>query len=298
MTVRFRTLQGLQYHVGNAIVTTDQPAANRDWIAQVDALLSAWDRCIGELCALAAARDAVVVVASPCGAAPFRGRISLGELLTRAGLLHLRQGSAATGYRVSRCFWKVRRRWSGGARPVSAVLPVDWRHSLAVSFHGLSAALVYLNTPERFGPGAPVSRGMRAEAAEMTVAALSEARHPLTGERLFSEVFRTDRRYGDAARRHGWPEVIGAPAPGFQVRHRTDRKGRLVRGDRRRTGMAGGAGLLVVSAAGVTCEPRDDFPPEGIAPTVARLLDLPESETALAAEDRADEMSKLPIATP
>ncbi|MBN1589946.1 MAG: alkaline phosphatase family protein [Pirellulales bacterium] len=281
MTIRLRTLQGLQHHLGNALPAGDRPGANLQWIDVVAEVLRAWDQCLAELSRLARHRGAALVVASSCGVVPYRGRITLCELLQRAGLLRLRRGVGALPYHVSRLRWKARRslgRRAGSARPLAVVLPIDWRRTSVVTLHGQSAAMVYLNTRERFGTRVLRTASAEDRAAEAALNALIEARHPTTNERLFVDAFRTDARFGPAALRHGWPEVIGIPAAGFQTRHRTDRKGRLVRDGWRQTGTSGGAGLLLVDSPGIAAGRHEAIPLEEVAHVVLDLLNSPKAE--------------------
>ena len=89
------------------------------------------------------------------------------------------------------------------------------------------------------------------------LAALVDARHPLSGERLFSEAFSTDERFGIDPLEKRWPEVIGIPAPGYQVRQRFDRARQLVRPDPAVAAARTGVGFFCWQAPGVSAGEYD-----------------------------------------
>lgn len=277
LTVRVRTLGGLQRRLTSALPSGDRPGANPRWVAVVERLMQSLDACLGRLVETARRREAAVVVASPSGAVPLRGRITLSELFLRAGLLQLCRGPAALGYHAGRLGERARQWFASGAdaaRSARAVVPIDWRRTSVVALHGHSAALVYLNTPERFGSRQLATASARDHAARAAVEALAAAREPTTGEPLFVDAFCAEDRYGTSAQRHGWPEVIGIPATGFTTRHRPDRQGRLVRPTRGQTTTAGGPGLLVINSPWTPPGEHHTCSLEEAAPLIAELLGL------------------------
>ncbi|MBN2216631.1 MAG: alkaline phosphatase family protein [Pirellulales bacterium] len=277
LTVRVRTLAGLQCHLASALPSGDRPGANPRWVAAVERLMQSVDACLGQLVETAHRRKAAVVVASPSGVVPLRGRITLSELFLRAGLLQLCRGPASLGYHAGRLGERARRWFASGdgaARSARSVVPVDWRRTSVVAIHGHSAALVYLNTPERFGGHVLATASARDRAARAAVEALSAARDPTTGEPLFIDAFCTEDRYGTSIRRHGWPEVIGIPATGFTTRHRPDRQERLVRPTRGQTTTTGGPGLLVIDSPWISPGEHRACSLEEAAPLIAELLGL------------------------
>jgi predicted AlkP superfamily phosphohydrolase/phosphomutase len=280
LSVRFGLLDPLLHRLWSTLGLGDAPGANRRWVAKAREAFGALDLGLGRLGELAAARDAALVLVSPFGFVPFREKITVNELLCRRGLLHLVGGTGRIGYRVRRLAWRARRAvlGDGACRPVRAWLPIDWRRSRAVSLHGQGAALVYLNTPERFGIRSLATPRQHDQAAADAMAALSEARHPASGEPLFEDVYRTADRYACAPFFAGLPEIVGIPSPGFLVRHRPDRNGHLLRTDPSLAATRSSEGTLILHGPGIA--PCSDFAADlaDVAPTILRLLGLPPGE--------------------
>lgn len=280
LQVRFTPLARLLCRLWN-LLGIGPAGGNPRWIAKTRETLRTLDDCLGQLLEIALRRDAAVIVVSPQGYRPFRERITLPELLRRRGLLLVAGATARIGYRISRLSSKAGRRlpwapWRAG-EPIRGLLPVDWRRSAAVSLHGRSAALAYLNTPRRFGGRVlPTARSAEQAAAEV-LAALREARHPVTQEPLFREAWCVADRSGLDPVERCWPEVIAVPAAGFLIRHRLDRKRRLLRDDPSLLAVPGGEGLLMVCAPGVRVGQPCTAELDDVAPTVLHLLGLPPS---------------------
>lgn len=300
LQVRFAAPDWLLHHLWHLLGIGDSPGGKRKWVAKTRQAFRTWDDCLGELLALAGRRGAAVVLVSAYGFGPFREKITLSELLRRRDLLLTARGAAKVGYRMSRLAWRVRRwlepkatgiflrasRPLGGAgrdgkrlpspcsQPVGSLLPIDWRRTRAVTLHGRSAALVYLNTPERFGTRVLVTARQREQAAAETTAALSEARHPVTGERLFVEVYLTEARFGGDPLDRYWPEVVAIPAAGFHTRHRPDRNRHLLRTAGSLAAARTGGGSLMLHAPGVAPGPPCSARLIDVAPTILDLLGL------------------------
>jgi hypothetical protein len=79
------------------------------------------------------------------------------------------------------------------------------------------------------------------------MAALIEARHPETHERLFDEVFLPRERFGIDPLDWQWPEVVAIPAAGFHVHHRLGRD-RLLEEDPMMQGTHRREGILMIDA--------------------------------------------------
>jgi predicted AlkP superfamily phosphohydrolase/phosphomutase len=276
LRIRLETLAAVQYFLGN-LLGVGEGGGNGKWTTKTREILQGLDGCLGRLIELADRRGAALLVVSPQGCVPFRERIAMGELLLRRDLLRVSEGPAALGYHLGRLAWRTWRRLPGvstASRPAGVVLPVDWRRTRAVALHGQSAALVYLNTPERFGARVLASEASREMAALEVTAALADARHPVTEEPLFVDVFALAERFGVDPLARNLPDVIGVPAAGFHTRHRLDRKRRLVRGDRGLTCTPGGPGLMMVRSPGVVLGQCRTVDATEVLPVVWNLLDV------------------------
>ncbi len=270
LRVRFSAVDGLLHRLWHLLELDDQPSGNRRWVAKAREAFGTLDQCLGELIELAQSREAALVVVSSYGFVPFREKITLFELLRRGDLLRECSGFGKLGYRARRMAWKVQRRLGGQGVPVGSLLPIDWRRSRALTLHGHSAAMVYLNTPERFGTRVLRTAGQREQTLADVAGALREASHPVTDELLFDDVFLTAERFDADPIERCWPEVIGVPRGGYLVRHRPDGKGQLLRADPTLSATRGGEGLLMVCAPGL--KQLGPITAEGIRPLVLGLL--------------------------
>lgn len=286
LRVRFSAVDGLLHRLWHLLELDNRPGGNRRWVAKAREAFRTLDQCLGQLIELGQSREAALVVVSPYGFVPFREKITLFELLRRSDLLRECSGFGKLGYRAGRMAWKVQRRLGRHGVPVGSLLPIDWRRSRALTLHGHSAALVYLNTPERFGTRVLRTAGQREQALADVSGALREASHPITAQRLFDDVFLTAERFDDDPLQRCWPEVIGVPREGYLVRHRPDGKGQLLRADSSLSATRGGEGLLMVCAPGL--KQLGHITAEGIRPLVLGLLgDSPiASSESLLGDDR------------
>lgn len=284
MIVQFQTLDSLQHRLWHLLDVPGSPEPAPQSSREVDRAMRALDDCIGQLLELALRRRAAVVVVSDHGFGPFREKIVLPELLRRRGLLVPAFWHTRLRYRAGRVALKLRKRrhrrrrpgssTASLARPLDGRLPVDWRRSVAVAAHGDIAALVYLNTRERFGNGPVVTSGQYEQTAADAIAALAEATHPVTGERLFVDAYSTAARLGDDPIARHWPDVVGIPADGFHVRHRFNRQGRLIDADPSLTGTHRLQGVLMINAPGVILDAHNPAEIKDVAPSVLNLLGL------------------------
>jgi predicted AlkP superfamily phosphohydrolase/phosphomutase len=283
MFVQFQALDALQHrawHLLGLDECADVPAAS---VAKVHEAFRSLDQTIGELAELADRRCAGLVVVSDHGFGPFRGKISLPELLARRGLLARSKFAHRVGHRLSRAGfrarkWLWRRRRPGAstaalARPLEMLSPIDWRSSRAVALHGDLAGLVYLNTPARFGRGPLTTSRLEEETLAETLAALREARHPETAEPLFVDVYAVRERLGIDPLEHQWPELLAIPADGFQTRTRLEDGGELVIGDAQLTGTHRLQGVLTLPRGTHDGLPRQ-AEMRDVAPTLLALLGL------------------------
>jgi predicted AlkP superfamily phosphohydrolase/phosphomutase len=303
LTLRIDLLDGLANRVWNLLGVDPAGGGPRPWVEQAQQAFVTLDRALGNLFRLAERRQAAVMLVSPYGQAPLEEKISLPEILRRRDLLQTGTSTWQALHRLGRTIdkfcrwpWTGMRRARGGfpqATPVPTVLrfrkvaPFDWRRSRALCFHGEMAAMVYLNTRERFGERLLSTRRQRDQAATEALWALQEAVHPITGQRLFDEAFLTEERYGDDPLARLWPDIVAIPAIGFQSRPAPDRGGRLLRTDpvNMTTHRPGGMWMAAFPGA----EPARQYTADlvDVAPTVLRLLGLrrPRSMTGRPVEE-------------
>ena len=276
LEVRFAVLDSLLHRLWHMLGIGRGSGGSRQWVAKTREAFRTLDDCLGELLELAGRRRAAVVLVSPYGFGPFREKITLSELLRRRDLLEAARGTARLGYRLSCLAWKARQKLASMplCQPVSGLLAADLRRTRAVTLHGHSAALVYLNTPQRFGTGVLSSGRQREQAIAELLAAFGEARHPVTDEPLFEEVYLTAARFDCNPFARFWPELVAIPAAGFYTRHRLARNRHLMRTDCSLTAARTGEGLLMVHAPQVVLGEPCTAELADVAPTVLALLGL------------------------
>ncbi len=283
MIVQFQHLDGLQHRTWHLLGPPIADGAEPAWCAQVHQAYRALDECLGRLLEMAEKRRAAVLVLSDHGFGPFEGQIVMPELLARCGLL-VRPSSWRRAQQAGvRAAWRLRkfvhRHVAGGstahlARPVSAVLNVDWQRSAAVTLHGNLAALVYLNTPERFGTRALCTPRLREQARQDVLGALAAICHPDTGQRLFVEILEPRADDGAEMTRTELPDVVAIPAPGYHTRHKMDARGGLIRQEPMLAGTHRREGMLACKAPGISNGSIHLADLRDIAPTILRLLGL------------------------
>lgn len=303
LTLRIDVLDALAHRVWNLLGIDPTGGGPRPWVEQAQRAFLALDRALGDLFRLAERRQAAVMLVSPYGQTPLEEKISPTEILRRRDLLCFGSSTVQMLHRLGRAvdrFWRwprggVRRARGGfpQATPVPTVLrcrkvaPFDWRRSRALCFHGEMAALIYLNTPERFGERLLATRRQRDQAATEALWALQEAEHPITGKRLFAEAFLTAERYGDDPLVRLWPDIVAIPADGFQARPALERNGRLLRTDPANLTTHRPGGMWMAAFPGA--QPARVYTADlvDVAPTVLRLLGLrrPRSMTGRPADE-------------
>lgn len=285
LVVQFQTLDSLQHRAWDLLGIDPRREAPESWTREVHQAFRTLDDCLGELCELATQRQAALVVVSDHGFGDFRGRISLPRLLESRGLLVPASRTAGWSYRLARTRWKVQKWWHEYAgpgtssaawdRPLEIMLPVDRQRSVAVVLHGNLGALVYLNTPERFGAGPVTSPRLYEQALAEVTAALAEARDPATDERLFTQVESVAERWQLDPLECRWPDLVAWPAPGYHTRTKVDRQREIVRPDPQMAGTHRRDGVLLVNAPGVQLGRNYRAHITDVAPTVLDLLEVP-----------------------
>lgn len=286
--VQFQALDNLQHRAWH-LLGLDGGARTGAWARTTHEALRTLDCCVGRLLELADQRGAAVMLCSDHGFGRFRGKISLPHLLERRGLVRPGEGRARLEYRAARCLWKLGR-WAAwhrgshaarGSRPLQALAPIDWRRSRVVAAHGNLAALLYLNSTDRFGGGPLRTASHRDQTIADALAALGEARHPLTGEPLFVDAWSMAQRFDVDPVAAGIPDVVGIPADGFHTRHKFGPSGQLVLDDPDLTGTHRRAGVWIVAGRGIGPRTRRTAQLRDVAPTALDMLGLaiPDSMT-------------------
>lgn len=280
MLVRLTQLGALAYRAWNLLDLPHAGGGPPEWKPSVGRLLLHIDAAVGQLSDLAARRRAAVVLVGPTGACPFQGTVNICRQLAQRGLLHAARGAARWRYRQGRLLHKIARSVLGsrGPRPLAArlgtALPVDWRRSAAVSFNGLHAGLVYLNTPARFGRGPLSTPRLREQALAEVLAALAEARDPESQQALFPLVYETSRGGGIDPLQRQWPDVVAVPAAGYHLVHRLDGAPRLVGAQPEILATRSGQSLLAISGPSVAGGATYTAALCDVAPTIMALLGL------------------------
>jgi predicted AlkP superfamily phosphohydrolase/phosphomutase len=288
MIVQFQHLDGLQHRTWHLLGPPISEGADPAWCREVRRAYRALDDCLGKLLELADARRAAVIVLSDHGFGPFVGQIVMPELLRRGGLLAYPNTWGRVGQAGARAVWRLRKflyRHVAGAstahlaRPVSAVLNVDWRRTAALTLHGNLAALVYLNTPERFGTRALSTPRVREQALCDVLGVLADARHPETGQRLFVQFLSPQAHARSESACLELPEVAAIPAPGFHTRHKGSPSIGWIRAEPMLTGTHRREGILACKAPGVAGGAFHAAELRDVAPTILWLLGIPAPNT-------------------
>jgi predicted AlkP superfamily phosphohydrolase/phosphomutase len=225
VALKSTVLDSLFLRLQNMLGVDTDGGARINWIAESQKVFRTLDEQIGNLAAIAAKNNTPLAIFSPYSFVSAGEKIAVNELLRRKKLLEPAEGLARCHYDAVSFFEKQKKKLKLVPRheyALAGLLPIDWRRTRAVCLHGEDAAFVYLNTPERFGTKTLSTSAPRAEAEAEAIAALAEARHPWNGDQLFEEVFSTAERFGIDPLEKGWPEVIGIPTVGYQVRPRMD----------------------------------------------------------------------------
>jgi predicted AlkP superfamily phosphohydrolase/phosphomutase len=282
MVVQLQVLDSLQHRCWQWLDPRKGCTAEL-WMSKAHQALRALDDCLGELMEMAARRGAAVVAVSDHGFGPFRGKITLADILSRAGLLRWPGGTAAAGYYLRHGAWRLRkflyRRLKPGAstaqltRPLDTLLPIDWQRSAALALHGNLGGLIYLNTQERFG-GPLKTSPQREQALADVIHAFQTATHPETGEPLFVEVFGTAERFDIDPIQKLWPDVLAIPAAGFHTRHKFDARPQLVRSDPAMAATHRLEGVLLLHAPHIAAGHYRAAELRDVAPTILQMLGL------------------------
>lgn len=288
MIVQFQHLDGLQHRAWHLLGPPIAEGAEPAWSAQVRRAYRTLDECLGRLLMMASKRRAAVLVISDHGFGPFEGQIVMPELFARCGLIVRPSAWRRAQQAGVRAAWRLRkfvhRRLAGRStaqlpRPASAALNVDWQRTAALTLHGNLAALVYLNTPERFGTRALCTPRLREQARQDVLGALAAVCHPDTGQQLFVEILEPQAGIAPDTLRSELPDVVAIPASGYHTRHKLDARGSLIRHEPMLAGTHRRDGMLVCKAPGVTTGSFHLADLRDVAPTILRLLGLHQPAT-------------------
>lgn len=282
LVVQFQTLDSLQHRCWHLLGIDSAAEAPEPWVRRVRDAYRTLDDCLGELCELATQRQAAVMVVSDHGFGPFLGRISVPRLLEDQKLMTPASTAAGLGYRLARTRWKLEKWWhrqtSPGrsvsllGRPLEILLPVDRRRSAAVVLHGHLGALIYLNTPQRFGGGPLINPRLCAQALADLQGTLLNARDPATGVPLFTAAEIVAERWQIDPLEYCWPDLVAWPTPGYHTRTKFDREPGIVREDRQMSGTHRSQGVLLVNAPGVQLGRDYHAHIADVAPTALGIL--------------------------
>jgi predicted AlkP superfamily phosphohydrolase/phosphomutase len=245
--LKLTVFDSLVLRLGHLLVIGDDVGGRRDWIAKIDQLLRTLDEQLASLFEAAAQRGFALAVGSPYRFVPFRGKILVNELLRRKGLLLLAGGWTRWRYEHARFLERQQKQFGlrdRGEYLLTGLLPIDWHCTRAVSLHGENAAFVHLVTPERFAAGPITTPAEREETTAEVLAMLAGAKQPISDEPLFQDVFSTAERFGIDPVEKRWPEIIGVPTAGYQIRQRFAGSRQLVRPDPSVAAARAGGGFL------------------------------------------------------
>jgi predicted AlkP superfamily phosphohydrolase/phosphomutase len=226
-----------------------------------------------------------VMVASDHGFGPCLGRVHVNRILLDAGIARLPGVAGQTWRRLKQArehfrLWGAKRddplaRTSSFDASVTAQFPFDWKRTLAFAPHQDTAAMIYLNSTAR-RPGAPLSTPRDLDdAREATVAALSEARHPETGQPLFPKIVETAEAYHLDPAREGFPDLIALPDEAYWVRTKLTSGANWVEPDANLPGTHRPEGIIALSTDRVLAGRTLNADIQDVTPTILKLFGLP-----------------------
>ena len=136
--------------------------------------------------------------------------------------------------------------------------------------------MIYLNSPARRA-GAPLTTPRQIDEARAAAsAALAEARHPETGTPLFPQIVATAEAYGVDPAREGYPDLIALPDESYWVRTKLAPGKGWVEADPNLPGTHRPEGVVALAGAGITPGRTLTADLPDVAPTILKLLGLPD----------------------
>jgi predicted AlkP superfamily phosphohydrolase/phosphomutase len=288
LMVQFQNLDPFQHRAWNYLNVDESGVDLPDWNRAARSVLAGLDEAVGLLLEMAEKRSAAVLVVSDHGFGACLGRVHVNRILTDAGVARL-PGLAGRLRRRTRQARENLRLWGEkrsdpGARASSFDLTVqaqfafDWKRTLAFAPHQDTAAMVYLNSASRRA-GAPLQTLRQVDDARHTAAqALSEARHPETGGRLFPQVIDTADSYGLDPAREGYPDLIALPEEHYWVRTKLTPGREWVEADPNLPGTHRPEGIVALAGTGLPAGRTLEADLRDVAPTVLTMFGLPVPE--------------------
>lgn len=288
LMVQFQNLDPFQHRVWKYLNVDETGIDEPAWNRAAESVMTALDRACGMLCELAEKRGAGVMVVSDHGFGPCLGRIDVNRILIDKGVARLPGLAGKLGRRVRQARDRLRLWNAKSADPlarsasfeasIAGRYPLDWKRTLAFAPHQDTAAMIYMNTTSRH----PKLRAAIATAAQLsqamadTMGALSEAKHPETGARLFPKVIDTAREYGVDPEAPGYPDIIALPDEMYWVRTKLEgsRQGRWVLPDPNLPGTHRPEGVVILAAPDLGAGPGLDANLRDACPTALALLGM------------------------
>lgn len=279
MIVQFQELDGLQHRVWESLIPERRGA--RAAVRAVRATMRVLDNCLADLMELAQRCGATVCVVSDHGFGAYRGTVGSNEVLRRAGIVRVRGAWGAVSYGAGRAAsrlrkWLYRRRQPGVStavlgRSLRSQFPLDWKRTLAWSPHGDLGALIYVNTPERFGTGPVQGARQRDEVMARVTHCLTAANEPESDRALFDTVIDVAAQFGRDPVGEGLPDLVAIPSPGIHTR--TKVQGSWIKAARY-TGTHRREGIWALYGPGIRAGVRQTSDIEDMAPTLLALLGI------------------------
>jgi len=285
LLVQFQLLDPFQHRAWRYLnvdeTGIDDPAFN----AAAEAVMAGLDRAIGRLSELAEKRGAGVMIVSDHGFGPCLGRVHVNRVLIDAGVARVPGVAGRLRRRVRQAgehllLWGAKRddpeaRSASFDQSIAAQFPFDWKRTLAFAPHQDTAAMVYLNSAER-RPGAPLATPRQVDDARAAaIAALSEAKHPETGARLFPRVISTADAYNVDPAREGFPDLIAPPDEPYWVRCKLAPGRDWIEPDPQMPGTHRPEGVVALAGPGIVPGRTIDANLRDVAPSILAWFGLP-----------------------
>jgi len=288
LMVQFQNLDPFQHRAWRYLnvdeTGIDQPAWNR----QAEEVYRGLDRAIGRLVELAERRDAAVLAISDHGFGPCRGRVHVNRVLLDAGIIRLPSPLGLVRRRGAQALDRLRlwgdKRRDPNARgasfhaSIAASFPFDWKRTRAFAPHQDCGAMVYVCRSDRLG-GKPTATLRQIEQVRRDVeGALAEARHPETGEPLFSQIVDLEREHGIDPFERAVPDILALPDERDWIRTKLTNDRRWAAADPSLPGTHRPDGIVALKAPGIETGPVLSAELRDVAPSVLSYLNIPISE--------------------